>query len=150
MEGDEDVYDDDNYFQLREDDDLYVQLEDGGVPDAGIVMSNTLGGGASIRNFHTLPIAMHDQDNGNSDPAGPSVPPAPSTVTASHPLLIRQADTHGITNSFAGRLRGMPRNRGFNRYNPNAMQTLQVQYVHDAARVNTGGMGIRQNTLLQK
>lgn len=142
MEGD-DEYGDDTYYQLGGDDDLYVQLEDM-LPDSGLIMGNQMTG-SSLRNYH-LPVASHDNDNGN-DPGGPSVPPAPSNVTANHPLLVRQADTHGISNSFTGRLRGIARNRGAYRYNPST-QTLHVQYVHDPTRTNSGRTG--QNYLLQK
>jgi hypothetical protein len=59
---------------------------------------------------------------------GPAVPPAPSNVSASHPLLVRQNEPHAVAGSMAARIHraGRPQ-RGTYRYNPNT-QTLHVHY----------------------
>ena len=64
--------------------------------------------------------------------AGPTMPPAPSHVTASHPLLMRHAETHPLGGSMAARVHRAGRPRGTYRYNPST-QTLHVHY-------NAGGV----------
>ena len=56
------------------------------------------------------------------------MPPAPSNVSASHPLLVRQSEPHAVAGSMAARIHraGRPQ-RGTYRYNPNT-QTLHVHY----------------------
>ena len=58
-----------------------------------------------------------------------SVPPAPSTVTPSHPLLVRHAESHGVGgNTLAARVhRAAGRQRGSYRFNPST-QTLHLHY----------------------
>lgn len=65
---------------------------------------------------------------------GPAVPPPPSNISASHPLLVRQAEPHAVTGSMAARIHraGRPQ-RGTYRYNPNT-QTLHVHYTAAGAR----------------
>ena len=81
---------------------------------------------------YRLPIAVHDGDNGN-DPAGPTVPPAPSNVTATHPLLVRHSETHGLAGSISARVHRAGRQRGTYRYNPST-QTLHVHFSAGANR----------------
>lgn len=50
---------------------------------------------------YQLPIAGHDNDNGNE--SVPNLPPAPSNVTSNHPLLVRHADTANTTSSMSTR-----------------------------------------------
>ncbi|KAK3102129.1 hypothetical protein FSP39_009035 [Pinctada imbricata] len=82
------------------------------------VLINALGQHHSRGNYgFQLPL-LHDNDNGNES-ALPTIPPAPSNVLPSHPLLVRQPDTHsgGMTRVHR---RGQ---RGTCRYNPST-QTL--------------------------
>jgi len=54
-------------------------------------------------------------------------PPAPSTVTATHPLLVRHDEPRTVTNPVIGTiLHRSGRERDTYRYNPNT-QTLHVQ-----------------------
>ena len=45
-------------------------------------------------------------------PLGPLVPPAPSNVTAAHPLLVRHAEAHAVPGSLAARVHRAGRQRG--------------------------------------
>lgn len=57
----------------------------------------------------------------------PSVPPAPSNVTATHPLLMRQPDAQGMVGVARVHRAGGSRQRSTCRYNPST-QTLHVNF----------------------
>ena len=57
----------------------------------------------------------------------PVVPPAPSNVTATHPLLVRQPEPALGAGTSASRVHRVGRNRGRCHYNPST-QTLHVHY----------------------
>ncbi|XP_023930490.1 E3 ubiquitin-protein ligase HUWE1 [Lingula anatina] len=127
------------------DDDLFLQLEEMFPPGQHII----LGGdtvGSRIRTYQ-LPVSVHDQDNGNDNVnMFPSVPPAPSNVTAMHPLLVRTADIHGAAGSVAARVHRTGRQRGTYRYNPST-QTLHVHYPGNSLRQQPNPPAILQRLL---
>jgi len=128
MDADDDDFltmDNDDFYRLDADSDDRLGHWEEILPSAG----GLLGDHASHVRSYQLPITLHDTDNG-TDLAGPVIPPAPSSVTAAHPLLVRHAEAaHGFTGAAAAAARvhrtGRPRNTY--RYNPNT-QTLHVQY----------------------
>ncbi|GFO42891.1 E3 ubiquitin-protein ligase huwe1-like [Plakobranchus ocellatus] len=81
MEGEGDEY--------QDTDDL-VMMEDfasrGGV-HRHIILNDT----SQIQTYQ-LPVQLHDTEAGNE--AQPSLPPAPSNITSTHPLLMRQGEAH--------------------------------------------------------
>ncbi|XP_070192440.1 E3 ubiquitin-protein ligase HUWE1-like isoform X3 [Littorina saxatilis] len=110
MEGDDDDYQEmDNSVVPTQDDDFFFHLEDMQVGGTGghIILSDD---NSQICSYQ-LPVSMHDGDNAN-EVSVPSLPPAPSGVTAAHPLLVRQSDN--MVNMRAPR----SRNRGAYRFTP--------------------------------
>ncbi|XP_071960908.1 E3 ubiquitin-protein ligase HUWE1-like isoform X2 [Antedon mediterranea] len=97
MEADEyDEYDeemDDPYMGVGDDRNLFFQLDE---------MFPSVPG--SLRAYQ-LPISMHDDVNAN-DVQGPSIPPPPSTMSRSHPLLVRHADHPTLTQTVGRGHRG--------------------------------------------
>ncbi|XP_021341229.1 E3 ubiquitin-protein ligase HUWE1-like isoform X3 [Mizuhopecten yessoensis] len=89
------------------------------------VIFNPLDNNHQLHSFNGLqcPISIHDNDNGNELAVPTVVPPAPSNVMATHPLLTRQPDTHGVV----ARIHRGGRQRGTCRYNPST-QTLHVNF----------------------
>ncbi|XP_060080556.1 E3 ubiquitin-protein ligase HUWE1-like [Ylistrum balloti] len=89
------------------------------------VIFDSLDNNRRLHNFNGLqcPISIHDNDNGNELAVPTVVPPAPSNVMATHPLLTRQPDTHGVV----ARIHRGGRQRGTCRYNPST-QTLHVNF----------------------
>ncbi|XP_076447673.1 E3 ubiquitin-protein ligase HUWE1-like isoform X2 [Babylonia areolata] len=90
MEGDDDDYQEmDNSAALNQDDDFLLQLEDMQAAGGGgghIIFSDN----AQVCSYQ-LPVSLHDSDNAN-EASVPTLPPAPSGVTAAHPLLVRQSE----------------------------------------------------------
>ena len=84
-----------------------------------------------------------------------SVPPPPSTVTPSHPLLVRHAESHSLGggNTLAARVhRAAGRQRGSYRYNPST-QTLHLHYTSAAtaaAAATAGTQATNPPALLQR
>ncbi|KAL3853804.1 hypothetical protein ACJMK2_017313, partial [Sinanodonta woodiana] len=124
MEADEDDYIDIDETSMSQNyNDTFVIHADSMFPSGSTqhIIFNALDNG-QVRTYQ-MPISFNDNDNGN-DAAVPSMPPAPSNVPASHPLLIRQSDAH----SFMGISRVQRgRQRGTCRYNPTT-QTLHVNF----------------------
>ncbi|XP_064633553.1 E3 ubiquitin-protein ligase HUWE1-like isoform X3 [Lineus longissimus] len=126
MEADNDDYQDfeESMVRMSDDNDLLVHLEDM-FPPGQLIVDNT-----HIRTYQQLPISLHDGDTGTSDALIPSVPPAPSNVTANHPLLVRHPEGQSVSGTMAARIHrhgGFGRQRGTYRYNPST-QTLHVHY----------------------
>ncbi|KAK3600176.1 hypothetical protein CHS0354_039470 [Potamilus streckersoni] len=124
MEADEDDYIDIDETSMGQNyNDTFVIHADNMFPPGSTqhIIFNALDNG-QVRTYQ-MPISFNDNDNGN-DAAVPSMPPAPSNVPASHPLLLRQSDTHSVM-GISRVQRG--RQRGTCRYNPTT-QTLHVNF----------------------
>lgn len=77
-----------------------------------------LGGATdSAPQFRTLQVPMRDE-GANVDAAAQAIPPAPGTVTPSHPLLVRHTDPHGAVTYRV--YRGGGRQRGYRLSTPSA------------------------------
>ncbi|RUS89503.1 hypothetical protein EGW08_002736 [Elysia chlorotica] len=88
MEGDGDEYQDAENFIMMED------FTNRGV-HRHIILNDT----SQIPTYQ-LPVQLHEADTGNE--SQPSLPPAPSTITSTHPLLMRQGETHSSRGSHRG------------------------------------------------
>ncbi|CAL1528834.1 unnamed protein product [Lymnaea stagnalis] len=82
----------DDYQEMRnpfDTDDLVFHMED--FPSGGggqhIIFNDT----SQIQTYQ-LPVHLHESDTGAD--SLPSMPPAPSNITSTHPLLMRQGDAH--------------------------------------------------------
>lgn len=126
MEADDDD-DDDDYQEADSsmaqaiDDDYLLHVEDVFPTGQHVVFNDN----SSYRTYH-LPFPLQE-DNGN-ETSVPSLPPAPSSVPTTHPLLIRNAEpatVMGVTRVHRGN-----RQRGTYRFNPST-STLQVN-IHSA------------------
>ncbi|KAK7483667.1 hypothetical protein BaRGS_00025100, partial [Batillaria attramentaria] len=118
MEADDDDYHEmDNSLMPNQDDDFLFHLEDmhSGNNGGHIVLSDNA-------QIYQLPVSMHDADNAN-EVSVPSLPPAPSGVSAAHPLLVRQSEPVSVRVHRA-------RQRGSYRFTPGA-HTFHVN-VHSA------------------
>ena len=78
------------------------------------------------------------------------VPPAPSNVTAAHPLLIRQSDSHNVGGAIAARVHRAGRQRGTYRYTgAPGRQTLHVHYTGEQSMPPTPAILQRYVALFQ-
>ncbi|CAH1782935.1 unnamed protein product [Owenia fusiformis] len=126
LEGMDDDYLDmeETMVRMNDDDDLFVQLED--MFPAHVPSQHLIFGDAHHLRTYNLPISVHDDNNGN-ELAGPSVPPPPSNVLSSHPLLNRNSDAQGSSSSSRPSAQVRRQRGGTYRYNPST-QTLHVHY----------------------
>ncbi|XP_064606987.1 E3 ubiquitin-protein ligase HUWE1-like isoform X3 [Liolophura sinensis] len=129
MEADDEEYAGINVDNLATgyDDDFFLHIEDVFPPTVGqpIVFD------APVRAYQ-LPASV-DAENGNNDGALPAIPPAPSTVSSTHPLLVRQSEPHAVLSTIAARVHRSGRSRGTYRFNPST-QTLHVNFTTSGAR----------------
>ncbi|XP_059143196.1 E3 ubiquitin-protein ligase HUWE1-like isoform X5 [Physella acuta] len=98
----------DDYQEMRnpfDTDDLVFHME--GFPSGGGGQHIIFNDASQIQTYQ-LPVHLHDNDNGTD--TLPSMPPAPSNITSTHPLLMRQGDPHSIRGHRGSRqrLRALP------------------------------------------
>ncbi|KAG1653506.1 E3 ubiquitin-protein ligase HUWE1 [Nymphon striatum] len=107
----------DQIFRVHDrNEDLFFQLEEmfpAALRDYSLLFSGT---SDSTPQFRTLQVPLRDE--GPNVDATQAIPPAPGTVTPSHPLLVRHTDPHGAVTYRV--YRGNGRQRGYRLSTPSA------------------------------